>query len=426
MIWGDSRWQMFVIALVTAAAGELKVTPFHEESFRIALGSITFLFLLLFSRSLSHVRIGLLTGIVVLLFRMLQDLLFGTGIALDVSLLNHLPASFFYILYGAGMSLIRRRLDDFNPLRVGALVAAIDFVSNSTELLIRKLPAYPIAFWTSEWLYLLVIAVVRSYFVIGLYSTLSLRQLQLVHAEQNKRMEQMLSIGAGLYGEVFYLKKSIEATEGIMAKSYKLYQQLKGSDLKEQSNQALRIAQEIHEVKKDSQRILAGLIKLFDKEIAVDLRLSELMDHAVRANEKYSEMLGKEVVFRRDSDVDFPVMHEIPLLTMLNNLLANAVEAIDGNGVVMIRVYQTSGDDTVFQITDSGHGIPEEERPLIFKPGFTTKFDKLGSASTGIGLSHVRDIVDYFGGIIHVDTGLGGKGSAFEIRLPTRSIRLEE
>lgn len=415
MIWRDPRWQMFVIALVTAAAGELKVSPFHEESFRIALGSITFLFLLLLSRSLSYVRIGWLTGMVVLLFRMLQDLLFGTGDSLDVSFWGHLPASVFYILYGAGMSLIRRRLDDFNPLRVGVPVAAIDFVSNSTELLIRKLLSYPNAFWINEWLYLLGIAVVRSYVVIGMYSTLVLRQLQLVHAEQNKRMEQMLTIGVGLYGEVFYLKKSIEATEGIMAKSYKLYQQLKGSDRKEQSNQALRIAQEIHEVKKDSQRILAGLIKLFDKEITVDLQLLELMDHAVRANEKYSEMLGKEVVFRRDSDVDFPVMHEIPLLTLLNNLLANAVEAIDGKGVVMVRVYQTSNDDTVFQITDSGHGIPTEVRSLIFEPGFTTKFDKLGSASIGIGLSHARDIVDFFGGMIHVDAGPRGKGVLIDL-----------
>lgn len=425
-MWGDPRWQMFVIALATAAAGELKVTPFYEGSFRIALGSITFLFLLLLSRSLSYVRIGLLTGIVVLLFRMLRDLLFGTGVALDMSFRDHLPAACFYILYGAGMSLIRLKLDDFYPLRVGALVAAIDFVSNSSELLIRKLLMYPSTFWTSEWLYLLALAVVRSYFVIGLYSTLILRQLRLVHAEQNKRMEQVLTIGAGLYGEAFYLKKSIEATEGIMAKSFKLYQQLKGSGQKEQSNQALRIAQEIHEVKKDSQRILAGLMKLFDKEIAADLRLSEIIDHAVRANEKYGEMLGKKIVFRRDSGVDFPVVHEIPLLTLLNNLLANSVEAIDGKGVVMVRVYQTGDDDAVFQISDSGQGIPADVRPLIFEPGFTTKFDKLGSASTGIGLSHVRDIVDYFGGTIRVDAGPMGKGSTFEVRLPTHSIRLGE
>jgi two-component system sensor histidine kinase YcbA len=425
MLWKDPRWQMLVIALATAVAGELKVTPFYEGSFRIALGSITFLCLLLLSRSLSYIRVGLLTGLTVLLFRMLQDQLFGTGVDLDSSFRQHLPAAFFYILYGAGLGLIRHRLDFFYPLRFGGMVAAIDFVSNSTELLIRKLLMYPSAFWISEWLYLLAIAVVRSYFVIGLYNTLILRQLRLVHAEQNKRMEQVLTIGAGLYGEAFYLKKSIEATEGIMAKSFKLYQQLKGTDRQEQSNQALRIAQEIHEVKKDSQRILAGLSKLFDQEIAVDLRLSEIIDHAVRANEKYSEMLGKEVVFRRDTSVDFSVAHEIPLLTLLNNLLVNAVEAIDGKGVVMVRVSQTS-DDTVFEITDTGQGIPEDVRPLIYKPGFTTKFDQLGSASTGIGLSHVRDIVEYFGGMIQVEEGPRGVGSTFEVCLPTPSIRLEE
>ena len=48
---------------------------------------------------------------------------------------------------------------------------------------------------------------------------------------------------------------------------------------------------------------------------------------------------------------------------------------------------------TYFSIKDSGKGIPEEDISIIFEPGYTTKYNDKGVAATGIGLSHVKEII---------------------------------
>ena len=72
----------------------------------------------------------------------------------------------------------------------------------------------------------------------------------------------MLEVGSELYAETLYLQKSMNHIEQITASSHDLYRKLKKTELHQLSVQALLIAQEIHEVKKDSQRILSGLTKI--------------------------------------------------------------------------------------------------------------------------------------------------------------------
>ena len=106
-----------------------------------------------------------------------------------------------------------------------------------------------------EWGLLSGVALFRSYFVVGLYSSI-------IVSEQKKQMQEMLEVGSELYAETQYLQKSMNHIEQITASSHDLYRTLKKENLKELSVQALLIAQEIHEVKKDSQRILSGLSKI--------------------------------------------------------------------------------------------------------------------------------------------------------------------
>ena len=76
----------------------------------------------------------------------------------------------------------------------------------------------------------------------------------------------------------------------------------------------------------------------------------------------------------------------------MNNLTANAVESIEQKGKIDIDVLEESAH-TYFIIKDSGKGIPEEDVSIIFEPGYTTKFNDHGVAATGIGLSHVQEII---------------------------------
>jgi two-component system sensor histidine kinase YcbA len=77
----------------------------------------------------------------------------------------------------------------------------------------------------------------------------------------------------------------------------------------------------------------------------------------------------------------------------------------------------------LFEVIDSGKGVPEAKRDVIFEPGYTTKFNEVGIAATGIGLSHVRDIVQSLEGRISVESApQGDKGSAFVVSIPKANL----
>lgn len=95
------------------------------------------------------------------------------------------------------------------------------------------------------------------------------------------------------------------------------------------------------------------------------------------------------------------------------NLLVNAAQAIVDSGTITIATYHM--DDTiVFQVSDVGAGIKEEDLYRIFDPFFTTKDIDTG---TGLGLSITHGIVKKHGGDIEVNS-LEGHGTTFTIALP--------
>jgi two-component system sensor histidine kinase YcbA len=131
-------------------------------------------------------------------------------------------------------------------------------------------------------------------------------------------------------------------------------------------------------------------------------------------------MLKKKINFHINLSADFETNQLIPLLALLNNLTANAVESINENGEIHLDIREES-PHICFVIKDSGKGIAEEDVSIIFEPGYTTKFDDEGVAATGIGLSHVNEIVQKLEGQIQVETS--GKGTVFQIRIPIKNIR---
>ncbi|MBW7457804.1 ATP-binding protein, partial [Paenibacillus sepulcri] len=415
--------QMLLVAIVTAVAGEFKITPFSGEVFRIGLGSSAFLLCLLLMRQLPYVYTGIATGIMVLLFRTLKDAVNLLDLfSFEASLHTHFSAAIYYMIFAVGMSRIKPKLSEFHPLLLGGFITLIEFTSNELELLIRSIMFGYRYLYSSQWLLLGATAVLRSYFIVGLYSSITISQMRVVHNEQQKRMEQMLNIGSGLYGEVFYLRKSMDTLEQITAKSHNLYGKLSESGEKANSRSMLEITQQIHEVKKDSQRILAGLLKLFDRKTTTEMSLSEIVDFVFRSNHGYGQMLRKEIRMEREIRTDYVTDHYILLLTVLNNLVSNSVEAIDKDGRVRIRIDE-QGAETVIAVSDTGSGIAEQNREIIFEPGFTTKFNQAGYAATGIGLSHVRDIVHAFGGKLRLQPSEQADDTTFVLVFSTDSLK---
>jgi PAS domain S-box-containing protein len=85
-----------------------------------------------------------------------------------------------------------------------------------------------------------------------------------------------------------------------------------------------------------------------------------------------------------------------------------------GGGALPEPVAAAPGEYVCFSVTDTGCGIPDEVKPRIFEPQFTTKQD---GAGTGMGLANVLDIVNHHGGHIDVDSQ-DGKGATFRVFLP--------
>ena len=76
--------------------------------------------------------------------------------------------------------------------------------------------------------------------------------------------------------------------------------------------------------------------------------ISNLLQYVKEANEKYSEMLNKKIQFKVSYNQDFYTKQHLPLLALMNNLVANAVEAIEEEGTIHISI-NTSKDLQLLQ-----------------------------------------------------------------------------
>lgn len=98
---------------------------------------------------------------------------------------------------------------------------------------------------------------------------------------------------------------------------------------------------------------------------------------------------------------------------VVENLLKNALDAMDGKGSIHITMTQ-QGNQLNILVKDSGKGIPNNQWKKVFQPGFTTK-----KRGWGIGLSLSKRIIEqYHKGGLYVLNSEIGKGTVFCIQLP--------
>lgn len=105
----------------------------------------------------------------------------------------------------------------------------------------------------------------------------------------------------------------------------------------------------------------------------------------------------------------------VPLFDwVLENLLKNAVNAIDDGGKIELKITENLVKEQVFiDVCDTGKGIPRLKFDTIFQPGYTTR-----KRGWGLGLSLTKRIIEnYHGGQIFVKDSELGKGTVFRIIL---------
>lgn len=161
--------------------------------------------------------------------------------------------------------------------------------------------------------------------------------------------------------------------------------------------------------------------KLESGNIDVDyaeLNLAEHLRQTAGFFESRAVDLGIEFRVQADSEVRAEADAE-HLSRILMNLLSNAFKVTPDGGVVRCSLQlEPAAARAVIEIADSGPGIPDDQREVIFE-----RFRQLDGGltrevpGTGLGLSIVRDLVDLLHGDVDVVTAPEG-GALFRIALP--------
>jgi two-component system CitB family sensor kinase len=111
------------------------------------------------------------------------------------------------------------------------------------------------------------------------------------------------------------------------------------------------------------------------------------------------------------------------VITLLGNLIDNAVDVSEGSRDAMVIVHVDDADGMTVSVTDSGPGVPKHLREEIFARGVTSKPDVPGGR--GIGLALVRLVSAQLGGTVEVTDAPSG-GACFRVRLPPARLAGQE
>ncbi|MCP3999212.1 MAG: HAMP domain-containing protein [bacterium] len=239
---------------------------------------------------------------------------------------------------------------------------------------------------------------------------LKTRQEELAQAQallvQSEKMAAFGQLGAGIAHEV---KNPLAGIFGCA--------QLALMEAKE----GTRLRKNVEIIKKETDRcrgIIDNLLKFARQEKALlePTDINAVVSDAAAIVDHQLEM--HEVKLSLDLAEDVPPVrgNANQLQQVLMNLVINAQQAMEDQdgGSVKISTHMVGPDDVEIIVSDTGPGIPEENRAKLFEPFFTTKPTGKG---TGLGLSVSFGIIQDHGGEITVDSEVG-QGTEFKMRLP--------
>jgi two-component system, CitB family, sensor histidine kinase CitS len=183
--------------------------------------------------------------------------------------------------------------------------------------------------------------------------------------------------------------------------------------------------------------VLLGLLQLGEYQQAIEMIQLETqtvqIQHAVVFNQikdsKIQAILLGKLGKASEKKIQFEIaadsyLEQLPghiklsnLIVILGNLIDNAFEAVYGIESGAVKFSTTDiGSDIIFEIADNGRGIREQDMPLLFKKGFTSKN---GKELRGFGLSNAEEAVLDMNGMIEVQS-TPESGTVFTVYLPKK------
>ena len=242
-------------------------------------------------------------------------------------------------------------------------------------------------------------------------------------ATANKRLKSLARIKTEFLNHVSHeIRTPLNGILGLstlLTEQYPVTDKSTERDLATQLNMIRIAASNLYEMVNhvlDISRLESGKMKRIDEP--VDLKL--LVDELVKMN--YSRSREKNINLESLVEIDEAVvLDRTKLLQILVNLLGNAIKFSPSDSTVTVKVAKQQGK-LKFEVCDRGKGIPKHDLKNIFKPfQQSDNHQEDRSPSSGLGLTIVKELVDFLGGAIEVESELDN-GTRFIVTLPYKAI----
>jgi signal transduction histidine kinase len=173
----------------------------------------------------------------------------------------------------------------------------------------------------------------------------------------------------------------------------------------------------VNEIEKDVSR-LNTIADRFSKIGSIPkLTKHDIVEETKNAFDYIQSRSFKQIDFKFINNEENPIFVDLNVQLyswVIENLVKNAIDAMQGKGKLTITVFQENSTAKVL-ITDTGKGLPKRLYRQIFDPGYTTK-----KRGWGLGLSLAKRIIeDYHKGKIYIKKSEMGIGTSFMIELKT-------
>ncbi len=157
---------------------------------------------------------------------------------------------------------------------------------------------------------------------------------------------------------------------------------------------------------------------------AVDL--IQPIEQTIRTHQLNAKDKGIELIKEIDDSLPQVLGHYDLLLQVFTNLVGNALKFTNSGGKITLRAYQAphnkEEDQVRIEVSDTGIGIPKEDKEAIFERFFRVENRVHTLEGTGLGLSIVKNIIDKHNSKVHIESDVG-VGTTFWFDLPVSQER---
>jgi signal transduction histidine kinase/response regulator of citrate/malate metabolism/DNA-binding CsgD family transcriptional regulator len=187
-------------------------------------------------------------------------------------------------------------------------------------------------------------------------------------------------------------------------------------------------ARGVHEMTDQIQKLIQDLLdvgKIESGTLTVDTRsvgAQVLVQDAMVMMEPVAAAAGVRIQYEPAGSLPTVNADADRVRQVFSNLLGNAIRFSPAGGAVTIRA-ESLGNEVLYLVTDSGPGIPLEDRPHLFDRFWQARHSRRGGA--GLGLAIAKGIVERHGGRIGVESR-PGSGSTFFFTLPCPAASRED